>query len=205
MEETVILKENLFIGQGHHKKAYVHPKDSSKCIKVVFVEPDVDVTRELSYRHTRDRRHLTSSILTHYYGTVNTNQGIGYVHEIVQNFDGTRSQTLSEYIEEWSHKQNVTHTLIDELIEFRNQWIQEEVLITTDDPVNFLVQRIDENHNTIRIIDNIGTHEHIPISCYVSYFAHKKIKRYWKRMVLAWHSTYPSIFTDVAVAELLNY
>lgn len=204
MEKKLILTDDLFLGKGHHKVAYKHPNDEDKCVKVAFMEPDIDEVRELAYRKTRQRRHLDSSILPQYYGIVETNKGLGYVYEMVHDFDGKLSQTLYEYMENSPHTRESNQHIIEELKAFHQEWLQEEILITTGDPTNFLVQRVDKTHNHFRIIDNIGTHEHIPVSSYISYFAHKKIDRYWKRILRALQAKNPDILTDSIVEDLMK-
>lgn len=94
----VILDEKLLLGQGAHKKCYIHPDNSSLCVKVLFQEPDTDMDRELAYRKSRQRRNLKSKLLPMYLGTIDTNLGTGYVYERVCDFDGTNSLTLDDFI-----------------------------------------------------------------------------------------------------------
>ena len=98
--ELLVLREDLFLGHGVHKAAYIDPRDPSRCVKVVFRMPDYDLMKELGYRRSRRRRGLSSELLPAYYGTVETNKGMGYVFERVVDYDGHRkTQALNCYIQ----------------------------------------------------------------------------------------------------------
>jgi len=85
MESDIVdLPDDLFIGKGLHKAAYVDPRDRTRCIKVCFHENDPDLERELKYRHWC---HRESRMLPAYYGTVRTSRGTGYVYELIHDFD----------------------------------------------------------------------------------------------------------------------
>ena len=52
--EPLVLREDLFLGHGVHKAAYIDPRDSSRCVKVVFRMPDYDLMKETAryYKET---------------------------------------------------------------------------------------------------------------------------------------------------------
>lgn len=86
MVGKIELTEDLLIGKGTHKKTYEDPTDASRCIKILFVVPDVDLERELQYRHSREKRRLKSRMLSAYYGEVETNMGKGVCFRAGQGF-----------------------------------------------------------------------------------------------------------------------
>ena len=53
IDKTIILTDDLIIGQGMHKIVYRHPDDATKCLKKLHVTPDDDMERELRYRKIR--------------------------------------------------------------------------------------------------------------------------------------------------------
>lgn len=66
---TLILRDDLFIGKGLHKKTYIHPEDEQLCIKVAYGdEGELDLEREIRYRALRDKQGLRSSLLPMYIG-----------------------------------------------------------------------------------------------------------------------------------------
>ena len=95
------LTADLLIGAGGHKKVYVHPQDESLCVKVLhYGAEDKDWQKELRYRRSREKRSLTSTLLTEYYGACPlTGGGIGYVFERIRDFDGHDSLTFQDHID----------------------------------------------------------------------------------------------------------
>ena len=97
--DLVNLDDSMFIGKGAFKAAYRDPRDEKRCIKVLITDKTLDIDREINYRNIRDRRGKTSKILTRYYGTVNTNKGIGYVFEYIMDYNGKLSQPIDKFFE----------------------------------------------------------------------------------------------------------
>ena len=97
-KQVLQLTEQLLIGRGAHKEVYYHPSNKKLCVKLLYVEPDVDLERELYYRKIRDKRKQESVLLPKYYGTVATNKGTGYLFELVCDYNGKSSITLKDYL-----------------------------------------------------------------------------------------------------------
>lgn len=179
--DILMLKEDLFIGKGAHKSAYMHPENSDLCVKIVFKYPDTDLDRELKYRSILEKQGKSPSMLTKYYGTVKTNMGTGYVYEMVRDYDGGISISLQEYFSNYKRYSELSLTEI--LGELRRLFLQEHIVVSDVDPVNFLIQRTSKNCFTIRIVDNIGTPVAIPLAYYVDYFAKTRAKKYFVRFM----------------------
>ena len=81
----------LVVGVGRHRACYIHPADTSKCIKVVHNPGEhafQEIKRELAYY-----KHLESYLkdwsgLPRFYGEVETNLGRGFVYDRIVDFDG---------------------------------------------------------------------------------------------------------------------
>ncbi len=109
MSETLVLTDDLFLGRGNHKEVYINPADKNLCVKILFTEPDEDFEREMRYRRVLGKRADSMTLLTKYYGAVDTDKGRGYVFERVIDFDGRESRTILSHIE--------NPTTVDELID----------------------------------------------------------------------------------------
>lgn len=97
--QIINLTDDLLYGQGTHKKCFLHPLDNNLCIKIAYNKGGQrDLNRELNYLKVLKRHHKDYSILPQYYGPVKTNLGIGHVFELIQDYDGTKSQTLEDFI-----------------------------------------------------------------------------------------------------------
>lgn len=167
--EVLTLTDEFFIGQGAHKKVYMHPTNKSLCIKILFSTPDVDLDRELYYRSTRQKRHLKTTMLPEYLGTINTNLGKGYVFERIYDYDGQTSATIKDFIKgSTASPEHIAH--VENVITTFKELLFDEKIITSDmDPVNFLVQKTSPTQFTIRIIDNIGSPVLIPLAFFFDY------------------------------------
>lgn len=173
------LNEEQFLGDGNHKKVYIHPEDSHKCVKLLFTPDDPDMNREFRYRKVLGKRVEDMPLLTKYYGTVETDQGMGYVFERVVDYDGQASRTLLAELEQPSDKARLEQILKD----FRQEFLRERFAPAGVDPDNFLVQRVSEDEYRVRIIDNIGTSAKFPLEYYIGFLSKKRAKKYWNRLV----------------------
>ena len=188
--DLVNLDDSMFIGKGAFKAAYRDPRDEKRCIKVLITDKTLDIDREINYRNIRDRRGKTSKILTRYYGTVNTNKGIGYVFEYIMDYNGKLSQPIDKFFEnirkekKWTELEFTVYknTILER---FYTEFVNEVVIVTGVECCNFLVQRNsdDEYDVSLRIIDNIVIRTLIPLVGYVDYFGKKYCKKYWKRLL----------------------
>ena len=185
-DNTLYLTSDLIIGVGHHKTTYLHPSDATLCIKIPFHQNDIDIKRELKYRSILNKRAKTPALLPKYQGTVYTNKGIGYVFERISDYDGKTSSTLLEYIKFLTTNTNTCDIKIHFqyiLSKLHKTWLEEKIVTSDADPMNFLVQRISPTECTIRIVDNIGTPVLIPLAYYIDYIAERRVQRYWKRLL----------------------
>ncbi|MBR1373315.1 hypothetical protein IJ556_02560 [bacterium] len=195
MDEVICLTEDLLIDKGAHKKVYADPLNAHRCIKILFAVPDTDIERELTYRKIRKKRNLVSSLLPVYYGTVQTNLGMGYVFERIVDFDGQTSKTLRQFFEEAKQDEKLLPLLEELLLKFKAHWFQEMLVISDVDPSNFMLQRISETEYKIRVVDNIGSPVFLPLAYYVDVIAQKRVKKYWRRFLNEMQICYPKLIT----------
>lgn len=79
---AVELQEPLLIGRGTHRLCYQHPRDNSRCIKVLSRRPPRRdqlraVQRELDMYRRLQQRQIDWSMLARYHGPVETTRGEG--------------------------------------------------------------------------------------------------------------------------------
>ena len=98
MIDNLTLTDELFIGAGGHQATYIHPIDPTKCIKIPHDPDDGDVKKELRYRRICKKELEISKLVTKYYGTVDTNKGLGYVFERVLDLNGQTSKDLKDFL-----------------------------------------------------------------------------------------------------------
>ena len=192
-EHIVELPDNLFIGKGNHKAVYFDPRDPKRCIKVCFHENDEDLNREMKYRKYC---HRNLRMLPNYYGTVQTNRGLGYVFELVSDYDGEKSWTLQNFLDHPQEGCRKYHCTVEEMLLTLYRNLMEDAVVTaTIAPFNFCIQKISETIYRIRIIDDIGTSAKIPLPYFFRNLALNRNKRYWRRFVREMKGSYSEMLT----------
>ena len=198
--EKLILTEDLKLGDGNHKIVYAHPTDKNLCVKILFNTPDTDFDREMKYRNALGSKAEKMTLLTKYFGEVDTNKGTGYMFERIIDFDGKNSKTLLEHIQNPAD----INDLIKLLLEFKKVFINEKFVAAGMDPDNFMVQRISPTERQIKIIDNIGTSAKFPILYYSDFLMAKRARKYWKRFVKEIQIEYSEVITKEIAKTLID-
>jgi len=196
------LTDNLYLGAGMHKTVYAHPTDKTLCIKILHTTPDEDLERELRYRKALGSRANSMTLLTKYFGEVETSKGKGYLFERVLDYDDKPSKTMLELFEETIHDKKFLPSLEKILLDFKRVYFEEKISLAGIDPDNYLVQKISPTETRVRIIDNIGTSAFIPLAYYFDSFAAKRAKKYWRIFVNELSKRYRILFPEEFLRKL---
>ncbi len=176
----LILTEEDFLGRGTNKICYYHPEDKNKLIKISLDSADeTDVEYELKFRKACKKKCERSSLLTKYYGTVETNKGTGYVFELVRDYDGKLSETFEAVL----LREKNSPKVLEILATLRQKLLEEAMITYTIFPDNFLIQKISEQDYRIRIIDGIGMHVLFPLPYYSKRLARFRQKRIFAKFL----------------------
>ena len=200
--EKIIITDDLYLGTGRHKTVYAHPTDPHLCIKILHTTPDPDFDREIRYRKALGTRADDMTLLTRYFGEVDTSKGKGYLFERVVDFDGKSSKTLLKLLDEALVDKTKLPSVGKILMDFKRTYFAEKILLAGIDADNYLVQRISPTENRVRIIDNVGTSALIPLAYYFDLFAKKRIVKYWRKFVADLSSHYWLLFTAEFLQQL---
>ncbi len=177
--KLILTKENI-LGRGTNKIVYYHPEDVDKCIKFSLDSSDeTDMQHELRFRRICKDMVERSTLLTKYYGTVDTNLGTGHVFELIRDYDGRLSETFLEIL----LREKASPAVYKALAMFKEKLFEEQVITYKIFPDNFMVQRISARENRIRIIDGIGMHVLFPLAYYSKTIAKRRQKRIWEEFV----------------------
>ena len=179
------INEELFIGSGGHQATYIHPIDQTKCIKIPHMKDDSDVKKEMRYRRMCATKLERSRLVTEFFGTVETNLGLGYVFERVLDYDGKTSKDLKDFLPTTKPEKNFLQRIWTILLNFKSDFLRENIAIVDTDITNFMVQEYAPGAYRVRIVDNIGTPVLIPLVYWFEFAAAWKAKRYWNKIV-AW-------------------
>ena len=196
------IRQELFIGAGGHQATYIHPVDKTKCIKIPHTPDDGDVRKEMRYRKMCARKLENSRLLTEFFGTVETNLGLGYVFERVLDFNGKTSKDLKDFLPQTAPDTQTLQRIWTVLLNFKSDFLRENIAIVDTDITNFMVQEPAPGSYRVRIVDNIGTPVLIPLVYWFEFAAAWKAKRYWNKIVEWLAAHYPEIIPPELVAQL---
>jgi len=196
------LTDDLFLGDGNHKIVYAHPTEKNLCIKILRTPDDPDFKKESRYRKALGDRADKMTLLTKYFGEVETSKGKGYLFERVIDFDGKNSQTMFNVLDDTVADRKLLPATEKLLLDFKKTYFDEKFLLAGVDPDNYLVQRTSKTARRVRIIDNIGIASFIPLPYYFDYFAIKRAKKYWRRFVEQMRTEYGNIFSEDFLKKL---
>ena len=200
----ITLTDDLFLGDGNHKTVYAHPTDKALCVKILRTADDDDFAKEMRYRKALGSRADSMTLLTKYFGEVETSKGKGYLFERVLDYDGAISQTMLNVLDNTVADKNLLPATEELLLDFKRVYFAEKFLLAGIDPDNYLVQRISPTVRRVRIIDNIGTAARIPLVYYFDFLAQKRIKKYWRIFVELMRSDYGNLFSEEFLGKLAD-
>ena len=204
MSDKIILTDELFLGDGNHKIVYAHPTDKNLCVKLLRTPDDPDFAKEMRYRKALGDRANSMTLLTKYFGQVETNRGDGYLFERVIDFDGKSSPTMLNVLADTVVYRDRLPATEELLLDFKRAYFDEKFLLAGVDPDNYLVQQISPTERRVRIIDNIGIATFVPLAYWFDAFAVKRAKKYWRRFVDLMRTDYANIFTPEFLSKLAD-
>ena len=179
---------------GGTRLCFVHPDDSNKCIKVLREDRTPRTRRQLTkgikkfrpVKHWDDQqKELTAyrqlllrdspalwQHIPEFFGSVETDLGLGIVTRIFRNFDGNFPRNLEQEI-----PHGIDDSLKTGIAKFKS-WLRQELVVTRDLlPHNIIVVRDSLEHSRLLIVDGLGNSEWIPVSTWFRSFARRKIER----------------------------
>ncbi len=196
------IDEKLFIGSGGHQATYIHPLDATKCIKIPHAQDDGDVRKEMRYRRICAGKLERSRLVTEFFGTVETNLGLGYVFERVLDYDGKTSLDMKKFLPTTRPDAQKLQQIWTLLLNFKSDFLHENIAIVDTDIENFMVQESAPGVLRVRIVDNIGTPVLIPLVYWFDFAAAWKARRYWNKIVAWLAENYSQIIPPELVAQL---
>lgn len=206
-------REKLLVGKGGHKSVYLDPRDNSRCIKIPHDVEDVDLKREIAYRKARKLQHQESDFLPKYYGDVHTDLGRGYIFELIRDYNGELSRNLEYYLQkaeqDYLQVQGLKELVLEGLMKFAHVFLRENICVSNMEACNFLVKLKQAEGDKIEnvqyyLVDNIGTHSHVPLIFFVRYIRYEHTLRYYRRFIHDLHNFYPHVVDDTVTEKLLK-
>jgi len=199
---VLTIDKKLFIGAGGHQTTYIHPLDPRKCIKIPFLPDDGDIKKEMRYRKSCAKKLARSQLVTEFFGTVETDLGLGYIFERVLDYNGKTSKDLKDFLPTTAPDAKTLQKIWTILFNFKSDFLRENIAIVDTDITNFMVQESAPGSYRVRIVDNIGTPVLIPLVYWFEFAAAWKAKRYWNKIVVWLAENYPEVITPEFAVQL---
>lgn len=177
------LNQGLVIGRGLHRVCYRHPQDNDKCIKVIVHGDGSETEREIAYYRLLEKRNISWAMLPKYHGSLDTNQGKGFVFDLINNTDGTGALTLESYFYDASLLMDNEEGIYNALTHLYDYLLAENIVTMNIKAKNIIYQRHSATAGILFIVDNIGNSDFLPIASYLPLLGQAKIKRKWQRFI----------------------
>lgn len=181
------LNDSLFLGSGYHKAAYRHPNEETLCIKVMINEAadaKKQLQRELKHHLNLQRKHgFSIPCLSQYHGEIETDLGIGYLFELVRDYDGGVAKSLEDYLKDPNFVAQHKAQIKTDLAVLKQNLLDYSIIPMDIYPWNIFYRKRNETEFECVLIDDIGTASFIPMEYYSKYFADKRIERRWSNFI----------------------
>ena len=174
------LNKNDELARGTNRACFAHPLDSNKCIKITISNDFSESQKEIEYYKFLEKKNISWKYISKYYGQVNTNLGKGEVFDLIKDYDGSVSRTLSSYLQNDEKTKSILNPF--PLLQILKDYtLKEEVIVKDLNTKNMLYQKISNSEVRLILIDGVVNNDFLPFSKYISYFTRRKILRLWKR------------------------
>ncbi|NTU94312.1 MAG: PhoP regulatory network protein YrbL [Chlorobiaceae bacterium] len=184
------LNNSRLLGKGSSRRCYVHPEDSSKCVKVTYTNDPGIAVKEMQHYRRHLRRGISWEMLARSYGVVDTNKGPGVVFSLAYDYDGEISRTFDSYLA--TERLTPPAPLLTSLLkELRQYMLHEHILIRELKSDNLVFQRTAPDNGRLILIDGVGNNQFLPLANYVTPLARRVITRKWQKFKRHLLNTFP--------------
>lgn len=185
MNNILNLDKTLYLGKGRERAGYIHPKDNSKMIKIVYSKQENLNQNELEYDYMNylEKNNIPFSHITKCYGKILTNLGEGYIFDIVRDYDGEISKSFKEIVRNGILSKSLEKELIEEL---KNYIFKNNILFIDIALSNILCQEIKENKYKLILTDGIGGKRpglKSKLYQYSKLFTRYKVIKQWEKFI----------------------
>ena len=180
-ESLVVLSEEYFIGEGSQRRCYIYPDNERLCVKILMDHASMQILkRDLEYNRKLMKKGFFSDALPRYYGEIKTNKGIGYVFDLIRDYDNKPSKSMIYYL----FCDEIVKERFSELVNgfkmLQKTMYNDAVVSTALNRGNILYQKNEDGSGRLVLIDDLGTSVLIPFEYYFLFVARMKVKKRWK-------------------------
>lgn len=179
------LSQSTPLGTGAHRSCYPHPENGQLCIKILH---NVTKSELRGIKHEmRYYSHIQSylkdwSSIPRFHGTVETNMGIGYVFDLILDYDGSPSMTLDDAMTSCNSPEEA-QKIVDLILQLKKYIRDNHILTITINPHNVLCKRVSESEMVPVICDNLGRSSVIPWSHWFTSIGDRSQQKRWERFI----------------------
>lgn len=180
--QHVVLGDELLIAKGRHRACYQHPDNKNYCIKIHLDPADnLETLREIHYFEHLHEHNAELDGVSDYIGQITTNLGLGYIYELIRDFDGRVSKTLDYYLSNLAQDNSLMPEVIVAYQRFKEKLQEQSISIMNLKTYNVVFKKVSEQHGQFYLIDNLGSANLIPLSYYFKKYATSMLKRKFLR------------------------
>lgn len=179
-KQMINLTELKQIGKGTNRSCYLHPTNNNLCIKITHSNDFSEMKKEIKYYKQLFKQKISWENIARYHGSIMTNQGKGELFDLVKDYDGEVSKTLSYYLQNAERTQTILNPL-ELLKDLKNYTLNELIVVKDLNTKNMLYQKMSPNEAKLVLIDGVSNNDYLPFSLYIQFFTRRKILRLWKR------------------------
>ena len=168
------LKNTNPIAKGSSRICYEHPDFSDRCIKVSLLDNNEESIKEKNYYKYLENKGISWEYIAKYHNTIKTDIGDGFVYDLVRDYDGNISKTLSYYLQTEEKTKSIINPLIL-LNEIKHYLLRENIMVKDFNTKNMMYQKTAKDTARLIIVDGLHKDKIISLSMYIKYFSLKKI------------------------------
>ncbi|EPO5264852.1 YrbL family protein [Providencia rettgeri] len=178
LNKKIALPSINLIASGRQRTCYQHPEYDDLCVKVhLSGRDDKETLREVRYYKRLYKKNFTIKTISHYYGTQQTDRGLGYVFQLIKDKTGNVSHTLDYYLKNkqlfLKHKKNMKIAYE----QFKKNIYKEAIATMALKTYNIVYQLGYKPHGQFLIIDNLGSSNFIPMDYFSARIARATLNR----------------------------
>ncbi len=184
------ISDSHLIGKGSERGCYVHPENSTRCIKINHSSVTKQSDNELEYLTSLQKRNISWQHIPQFYGIVQTNLGDGMVYDLIRDHDGEVSNTLAHYLRGDTNGAEARE-IVAALKEFRHYLLSQHIMVRDPNATNFALQKCSRDRMQLVLIDGIGNANFAPLLNRLNWFVKIKIRRKWRHFEHSLLSKHP--------------
>lgn len=176
------LSKETPIGKGTNRECFIHPNDEMKCIKITYTNDFQESEKEIAYYKFIEKEGFSLSQLPKYYGKIKTSRGEGEVFDLIRDYDGNISKTLTYYVQNIEKTKEIQNPIYL-LKELQSYCIENRIVIKDLNSNNIMYQKLEVNRGNLIIIDGFSNPKRVKFLTKFGFYLRKKQLKDWNKFL----------------------